>query len=58
VLLVSLEVVSSIQRSQLLVLDEEDEKSMGKPKPNVGTLIFSDGSSAMVIASEGLEPNG
>jgi type III polyketide synthase len=56
VLIVAVEVVSSLLRTELQRLDEEDEK--GGTKPNIASTIFADGASAMIVASGKMEASG
>jgi fungal type III polyketide synthase len=56
VLVVALEVFSSLSRTELMRLDEEDEK--GGTRPNIATTLFSDGASAMIAASGEMELDG
>jgi type III polyketide synthase len=50
VLVVALEVTTSLLRTELESLDEEGERGGGRP--NVASTIFSDGSSAMVVGAD------
>jgi type III polyketide synthase len=53
VLVVALEITTSLLRTELEGLDEEEGG-----KPNVASTIFSDAASAMIVGSDGLMENG
>ena len=55
-LVVALEVTSTLVRTELQSLDEEAER--GGTRPNVASTIFSDAASAMVVGSGDLEDDG
>lgn len=50
VLVVALEVTTSLLRTELESLDEEGEN--GGTRPNVASTIFSDGSSAIILGAD------
>jgi type III polyketide synthase len=56
VLVVALEVTSTLVRTELQAVDEESER--GGTRPNVASTIFSDAASAMVVGSGELLEDG
>lgn len=55
-LVVALEVTSTLVRTELESIDEEEER--GGSRPNVASTIFSDAASAMVVGSGDLLEGG
>jgi type III polyketide synthase len=56
VLIVALEVVSSMMRTELQSIEEEAER--GGTWPNIASVLFSDAASAMIVGSGSLEEDG
>ena len=56
VLVVALEIASSMLRTELQSIDEEADR--GGKMPNIASVIFSDAASAMIVGSGDLDENG